>query len=153
MPRTQKREALDELKGWEQIAAFLANRCRSTNAGAESGMPIEKRGRFVYSSREQLNRWLGRKSAGEPVQIATAETDLGSELKRGLSYIRKQMGRRYGVVGYREKWVEDDFPVLRLTELQDLLTNSVSCGITWAHNWRQDPRCSIVKACYTQIRK
>lgn len=53
-------------------------------------MPIEKRGRFVYSSRERLNRWLGRESAGEPVQIATPETDLGSELKRGLSFVRKQ---------------------------------------------------------------
>jgi hypothetical protein len=48
-------------------------------------MPVEKRGRFVYSSREQLNRWLGRESEGEPVQIATEGADLSSELKRGLS--------------------------------------------------------------------
>jgi hypothetical protein len=32
------------------------------------------------TSPEELNRWLGRESAGEPVQ---------SELKRGLSYVRK----------------------------------------------------------------
>ena len=33
-------------------------------------MPVEKRGRFVYSSREQLNRRFGRESAGEPLHIA-----------------------------------------------------------------------------------
>ncbi|PYV63991.1 MAG: hypothetical protein DMG97_36290 [Acidobacteria bacterium] len=55
-------------------------------------MPTQRRGRFVYSSREQLNRWLGRESEGEPVHIATGETDLSSELKRGLSYVRKQAG-------------------------------------------------------------
>jgi hypothetical protein len=53
-------------------------------------MPVEKRGRYVYSSREQLDRWLGRESAGEPVQIATDETDLSAELMRGLSFVRKK---------------------------------------------------------------
>jgi hypothetical protein len=43
---------------------------------------------------EGLNGWLGRESAGEPVQIATEQTDLGAELKRGLSFIRKQSGRK-----------------------------------------------------------
>jgi len=32
---------------------------------------------------------MGRESAGEPVQIATETADLTSELKRGLSYVRK----------------------------------------------------------------
>jgi hypothetical protein len=57
-------------------------------------MPVEKRGRHIYSSREELNRWLGRKSAGEPVQIATDETDLSAELKLGLSLARKQSRKR-----------------------------------------------------------
>lgn len=92
MPKTQKRDAPDELKGWEQIAAFLGQPVSVAERWAETGMPIEKRGLFVYSSREQLNHWLGCESAGEPVQIATAETDLSSELKRGLSYVRKQAG-------------------------------------------------------------
>jgi hypothetical protein len=33
---------------------------------------------------------VGRESGGEPVQIASESTDLSSELKRGLSYVRKQ---------------------------------------------------------------
>jgi hypothetical protein len=41
-----------------------------------------------------LNRWLGRESAGEPVQIASDETDLSAELKRGLLFVRKQTRER-----------------------------------------------------------
>jgi hypothetical protein len=53
-------------------------------------MPVTREGRRVQASREELNRWLGRESAGEPVQIATETGDLSAELKRGLSYVRKQ---------------------------------------------------------------
>lgn len=53
-------------------------------------MPVKREGRYVESYREQLNRWLGHESAGEPVQIATPETDLGAELKRGLAFVKKQ---------------------------------------------------------------
>jgi len=37
-----------------------------------------------------------------------------------LSELQKQE-RTYGTTGYREKWVEYDFPVRRLAELQELL--------------------------------
>lgn len=58
-------------------------------------MPAKREGRHVETSREELNRWLGRESAGEPVQIATPETDLSAELKRGLTFVRKQgQGRK-----------------------------------------------------------
>jgi hypothetical protein len=43
----------------------------------------------VKASPDDLNRWLESESAGEPVQIATETTDLGSELKRGLSCVRE----------------------------------------------------------------
>jgi hypothetical protein len=52
-------------------------------------MPVTPEGRRVQTSPGELNRWLGRESAGEPVQIATENTDLSAELKRGLSYVRK----------------------------------------------------------------
>jgi len=79
----------DSLRGWQQIAAFLGQPVSVAQRWADSGMPVEKRGRYVYSSREELSRWLGRESSGEPVQIATDDVNLSSELKRGLSYIRK----------------------------------------------------------------
>ena len=46
--------------------------------------------RSQHSSREDLNRRLGRESAGEPVHIATESADLNPELKRGLSSVGKQ---------------------------------------------------------------
>jgi phage terminase Nu1 subunit (DNA packaging protein) len=88
--RRQVEPEPDELKGWQQIAAFLGQPVAVAQRWAKSGMPVEKRGRSVYSSRKELNRWLGRESAGEPVQIATGESDLSAELKRGLSFFRKQ---------------------------------------------------------------
>ena len=93
---TKNREPADSLKGWQQIAAFLGQPVSLAQRWAASGMPVEKHGRFVYSSREQLNRWLGRESAGEPVRIASEETDLGAELMRGLSFVRKQSRRKDG---------------------------------------------------------
>jgi hypothetical protein len=80
----------DALKGWQEIAAFLGQPLSVAQRWADSGMPVDKRGRYVYSSRQELNHWLGRESAGEPVQIATEETDLSAELKRGLSFVRKE---------------------------------------------------------------
>jgi len=52
-------------------------------------MPVTREGRRVHAAPEELNRWLGRESTGEPAQIATETSDLASELKRGLSYVRK----------------------------------------------------------------
>jgi len=41
-------------------------------------MPVTREGRRVHASPEELNRWLGRESAGEPVHIATEAGDLAS---------------------------------------------------------------------------
>lgn len=80
----------DKLKGWRQIAAFLGQPVSVVQRWATEGMPAKREGRYVETSREELNRWLGRESAGEPVQIATPETDLSAELKRGLTFVRER---------------------------------------------------------------
>src|SRR5881394_1746561 len=91
MPKRKKPEGQpDLLKGWQQIAGFLGQPVSVVQRWATEGMPVRKQGRYVESSRGELNRWLGRESAGEPVQIAGKETDLSAELKRGLSFVRKQ---------------------------------------------------------------
>ena len=46
-------------------------------------------------------------------RLRTLAGALLSELQR--------LERTYGLAEYREKWVEHDFPVLRLAELQELL--------------------------------
>jgi|SRR5579862_2104538 len=82
-----------ELKGWREIAGFLGQPITLAQRWAKSGMPVEKRGRYVYSSREELNRWLGRESVGQPVQIATDDNDLSGQLQRGLAFVRKRSGK------------------------------------------------------------
>jgi hypothetical protein len=45
--------------------------------------------RFVHALPEELNRWLGHESSGEPVRIAKESPDLSVDLRRGLSYARQ----------------------------------------------------------------
>jgi hypothetical protein len=52
-------------------------------------MPVKREGRFVTTFPAELNRWLGRES-GEPVHVATPESDLSAELKRGLAHVRHE---------------------------------------------------------------
>lgn len=87
MPK-QKKES-GSLKGWHEIADFLGQPVSVAQRWAKSGMPVIHDGRHVQASPDELNRWLVGESAGEPVQIATETADLTSELRRGLSFVRK----------------------------------------------------------------
>ena len=77
----------ESLKGWAKIAEFLGQPVSVAQRWTQDGMPVQRAGRFVVATPEELNRWLGRE-LGEPVHVATAEADLAAELKRGLAYIR-----------------------------------------------------------------
>jgi hypothetical protein len=77
-----------QLKGWQQIASFLGQPVSVAQRWAHEGLPLKREGRFVTTSPAELNRWLGRES-GEPVHVATPETDLSAELKRGLAHVRQ----------------------------------------------------------------
>ncbi len=59
---------------------------------AAEGMPVLEQGRFVTSSPEQLNARIGRES-GQPMHIMTPETDLTSELKRGIAFAKQNRHR------------------------------------------------------------
>lgn len=82
--------AAETLKGWREIATFLGQPVSIAQRWAKSGMPVTRLGRSIVAEPARLNGWLGRESAGEPVLIASEDTDLKSELQRGLSYVRKQ---------------------------------------------------------------
>ena len=77
------------LSGWQQIAAYLGHPTAVVQRWAGEGMPVRRQGRFVTTTPEELNSWLGRES-GKPVHVATENTDLAAELKRGLSFIRSE---------------------------------------------------------------
>ncbi|SRR5258705_10635574 len=76
------------LKGWQQIADFLGEPVSVAQRWESEGMPVSREGRSVTSTPEQLNAWLGRVT-DKPVHIATPDTDLAAELKRGVAYARK----------------------------------------------------------------
>ena len=88
MPKSTKKE-LETLKGWNQIATFLGEPTSVVQRWASEGMPIRREGRFVSTSPRELNAWLGKES-GKPVHVATEDTDLTAELKRGLSFVRQE---------------------------------------------------------------
>lgn len=75
------------LKGWQQIAAFLGEPTSVVQRWASDGMPLRKQDRYVETTPDELNAWLG-KEVGKPVHVAIASTDLTAELKRGLSFVR-----------------------------------------------------------------
>lgn len=94
MPKhPQKRAAQktepEALTGWTQIAAFLGHPAAVVQRWASEGMPVRREGRFVTATPTELNAWLGKES-GKPVHVATADTDLTAELKRGLSFVRRE---------------------------------------------------------------
>jgi hypothetical protein len=83
------------LKGWHQIAAFLGEPPAVVQRWASDGMPVRRQGRYVETTTGELNAWLGQES-GKPVHVATAETDLTAELKRGLSFVRQEADKKPG---------------------------------------------------------
>ena len=91
--RAKKREApktqLETLKGWQQIAAFLGEPASVVQRWASDGMPVHRQDRYVETTPDELNAWLGKES-GKPVHVATENTDLTAELKRGLSFVRRE---------------------------------------------------------------
>ena len=96
MPKLKKRSEKakgqpqpESLKGWKQISEFLGEPVSVVKRWAADGMPLHREGQFVSTSSEELNRWLGQES-GKLVHVATDNTDLTAELKRGLSFIRHE---------------------------------------------------------------
>lgn len=93
MPKRAKKPAAPKiesnaLNGWNQIAAFLGHPATVVQRWASEGLPVRRQGRFVTTTPEELNAWLSRES-GKPVHVATEDTDLAAELRRGLAFIRR----------------------------------------------------------------
>lgn len=87
--RQQEAPKPEELKGWRQIATFLGEPTSVAQRWAAQGMPVSRQGRHVTTTPDQLNAWLERES-GKPVHVATNDTDLTAELKRGISFLRRE---------------------------------------------------------------
>jgi hypothetical protein len=77
------------LKGWQRISDFLGEPISVVQRWSQEGMPVRREGRFVTTSSDELNAWLGKES-GKPVHAAVETADLTAELKRGLTYVRHE---------------------------------------------------------------
>lgn len=94
--RREKSESLQQaetLKGWKQISEFLGEPVSVVKRWAAEGMPLHRQGQFVATSSNELNAWLGKES-GKPVHVATENTDLTAELKRGITFVRHNQPQR-----------------------------------------------------------
>jgi hypothetical protein len=88
-PAAKPKAQNERLKGWNEIASFLGQPVAVAQRWARSGMPVRREGRFMYASRDELSRYLGRESGLEvPVHIATENMDLSADLKRALAHAR-----------------------------------------------------------------
>jgi hypothetical protein len=88
-PATKPRVQNERLKGWNEIASVLGKPVAVAQRWARSGMPVTREGRYMYASREELSRYLGREAGLDvPVHIATENMDLSADLKRALAYTR-----------------------------------------------------------------
>jgi hypothetical protein len=89
------KESDDSLKGWPAIAKFLSHTVSTAQRWATEGMPVTRIGRYVVASPAELERWLAREAGTkETVHIASPNTDLLADLKRGLSQARKIRPRK-----------------------------------------------------------
>ncbi|HZU44364.1 MAG TPA: hypothetical protein VE994_16940 [Terriglobales bacterium] len=93
MAKKEKQPAL--LKGWKQIAQHLGQPVATAQRWAKTGMPVRREGRYMVASPEELSRWLGREAGvGQPVHIATDDSDLSGDLRRALADARHHRRRR-----------------------------------------------------------
>ncbi len=94
MRRARAKQQKPQLKGWRGIAAFLGQPVAVAQRWAKEGMPVKKEGRYVTTTPEELERWLGEESGTtERVHVATGgECDLAPDLKRGLREARHHRG-------------------------------------------------------------
>lgn len=98
MPKHAKSSEVPEsqpqaLNGWQKIAAFLGEPVSVVQRWASEGMPVRREGRFVTTTPNELNNWLG-KETGKPIHVVTEGADLTAELKRGLSFVRAEKPTR-----------------------------------------------------------
>jgi hypothetical protein len=116
-------DALDDLAS--AIAAALRGHPHSTARFDEE--PGEYRWIFEPLPEEQVrirvlefpDLW-GNRPDEEGQQIFQAECRLRTLAGAMISALQK-LEEKYGIVGYREKWVEHDLPMNRVPELQELL--------------------------------
>ena len=91
MPK-KKTAVESELRGWASIAKFLGQPVTVAERWAKEGMPVQRKGRYITASRDELSKWLGRESGARvPIHITQGtESDLLESLRTGLKQARRK---------------------------------------------------------------
>ncbi len=124
-------DALDDLAS--AVAAVLRGHPRPTASFTEE--PGEYRwvfeplpaGQVRVRILEFKEMW-GNRPDEEGTQIFQADCRVRT-LAGALVSELQRLERTHGIAGYREKWVQHDFPMNRLTELQELLQKPESIDV------------------------
>ncbi len=105
-------ERIGLVEGLAADQTFLGQPIWVAQRWADSGMPVTREGSPRLSLTRRTEPLAGTRICRGPVQIATEDIDRSSELKRGLSYVRKQsrLGlrkrRRPKLTGRALVWVQ-----------------------------------------------
>jgi hypothetical protein len=93
----------DSLTGWAEIARFLGQPTAVAQRWARTGMRVSRDGRQVSASPDALTRWVGTENGKiEPIHIASAQEDLGRDLKQALTYVRSHRSFQRKATGERK---------------------------------------------------
>ena len=94
-PKLKSKHESGRLEGWNAIAKFLGQTPAVAQRWQESGIPVERSGRHVYASPEELTQWVGTEAGkSKPVHIAIDQENLLADLKEGLAYVRRGKGEK-----------------------------------------------------------
>jgi hypothetical protein len=92
-PKPKAKPEPGRLEGWSAIAKFLGQTPAVVQRWQESGMPVERSGRRVSASPEELTRWVGTEAGkSKPVHITMENENLLADLKEGRAYVRRGKG-------------------------------------------------------------
>ena len=92
-PKPKAKSESGRLEGWNAIAKFLGQTPAVAQRWQESGMPVERNGRRVSASPQELTQWVGTEAGkSKPVHITMDQENLLADLKEGLAYVRRGKG-------------------------------------------------------------
>src|SRR5258708_37701226 len=98
MPKSPKNTKPETLKGWQQIAAFLGKPPSSgSQRWASEGTPVHKEGRFVTTSADELNAWLGRDCPSN--KLALQVPTIGRKIRVAVVLISRERFTPTGNLG------------------------------------------------------
>jgi len=98
MPKAKRKAdqpAVETLKGWSAIGAYLGIGAATAQRWAKSGMPVKRQGRYTVAEPDEIRQWLGKEAhMSAPAYVATDDADISAALKESISAVRGHKRKR-----------------------------------------------------------